>query len=243
MVGDVRGNGRGVIQRAQGRYYDRYGSRGLVVAAGLGTIASLWAVTVLICAASAGFLVVPFHEVVPYFWYGAIVSVLAVSLGVLTTWSDVRLVLEWSGENRTRERAVKLWGKGLTLPTKVTLRTAAALYAAIVFVMLPAAVVDFDLPLWNYPVMVVAWAFIVIAASVYFVLGLEVLFRPQLRDVATHLPQDFEPTVRGLSLRTKVSLPVPAAIMFAVFFATGFADTSESYGTRTPSSQMTCLVS
>ncbi|HSV39811.1 MAG TPA: sensor histidine kinase [Nocardioidaceae bacterium] len=232
MVGDARRSTWGLIQRAHDRFYERFGSRGLVVAGTIGAMVSLSAISELVIAAGAGFLSVPLRDLTWWWWAGPIGCVLSIALGELANLRRLRTVVEWSELAPTPDRAAELWELGTILPRRLTIHVAVVLYIALMTAGVPMTIARYDLPLWTFGVMALTWATLLASGSIFFVLGLELLFRPQMRDVAEHLAPEHEPTTRGLSLRSKVSTPVPGAICFAVLFTTAFADTSASYGTR-----------
>jgi signal transduction histidine kinase len=84
------------------------------------------------------------------------------------------------------------------------------------------------LPTWVALLLVSINATVVATAWVVGVFGGEFVLRPMVEDVASYLPDDFEPTARAWRLRTKALLPLPVVALYTALMVGAFANASDN---------------
>jgi signal transduction histidine kinase len=107
--------------------------------------------------------------------------------------------------------------------------------AAISIGILPGAiylVLRFHRPWWDAVSVTVLVGLALAAVSAFVVFYAELFLRPILDDVASHLPPDFKPSRRGMSLRTKVFAPMPLITVVAATIVGAYGNLSSDRNVR-----------
>ena len=220
----------GRVQRATARMYARLGSRiaYLVLAgtfvAGLATglVASVWSIRYLGLSSSEWLHLMAFC--VP-------LGVGAIFLGIYLLRRPFRLILSWSGDDRTPERAPEVWTTTVRLPYLVITRgavIASITLVPIVIVLIRVA----DAPVYSAVAIFVAGVVALGAGLLLIAFCIELVMRPMVEDVAAHLPEGFEPGADTWRLRTKAFAPLPVVTFFAALTVGGFVDLADSGALR-----------
>ena len=147
--------------------------------------------------------------------------------GAMVLWSWRHMfatALSWTGDGRTPLRAPEVWENIVRLPYLVARRTLVFSCVLMVPFTILAVVVAMDrswltaIPFYGCTVAAV------LACGVLWTFGGEFALRPMVRDVASFLPDDFEPTTHGWRLHTKSLAPLPVVSLFGALTAGAFID-------------------
>lgn len=229
MTGQQRAEGR--VQHALASLYVRAGSRviyvvyaaNIVVGLLIGLVTLIWMTRYL---------------ALPVMSSGVIAAILLLGGGpgaalVLWSWRDAfRTGLSWTGEARTAQRAPEVWESLARLPYVVARRALVSSLVLMVPFTILAIVVAMDRS-WLTAVPFYGCTVIsVLASAVLWTFGGEFALRPMLRDIASMLPADFEPTTHGLRLQTRSLLPLPIVSAFGALTAGAFVDATGPGGLR-----------
>ncbi len=132
----------------------------------------------------------------------------------------VRPGLSWAGDPA---QAQAVWASGVRSYGD---RTRIALRADVVALVPPAILLALltHQPWYGAVAYYVSLFVAVLASAVLWMFGGDLLMRPMMRDVARHLPPDFEPPGTGVRLRTKALAPLPVVTLFGALTAGAFVD-------------------
>jgi signal transduction histidine kinase len=205
------------------RLYQRLGSRILLVwmASNVVIILVTGAVSILL---GARYLSLSTSQAATTFAIWAPIFVGLAFAALIPSIGLVRTVLGWSGAGRTAARAPAVWN------AIVTGERTAGRCAALAMVAIPPFAVyivsEFDKPWYGvFPVMI---GLIVVGVGLWAVVVLvgQTILRPLWQDVASFLPTDFEPQMRGIRLRSKALAPLPVVAFYAAVIAGAYANVS-----------------
>jgi signal transduction histidine kinase len=225
-MGYIRGDRGGAVQPALGRLYERLGSRVVLVGTAWGILAVL-ASGLVAATVGARYLRLSGSELTLLVATGIVielmagVATLAMSRGIFST------SLSWSGPGRAAARAPEVWENTVHAPyvigRRFVMASAPAVPALTVAVVLVA-----DTPAYATLPVAVGLSACLIGAAILAVFGAELVNRPMLEDVATHLEPGFEPAARAWRLRTKALSPLPVVTFFSALTVGGFVDVVET---------------
>jgi signal transduction histidine kinase len=202
-------------QRLFTRLYARFGPRILFVSA-VGTGAIGFVLIWLAAVWGIPFVDPSFEEMVVGTSILTAAALPVVGMMLYLEREQTALILSWDGAHHARE----VWTALLELPFSFARR--------IVIVLLPLGlgVGLLTVAIIDRPVSVAfqLWAMGIVTVFSGFYptfFALELALRPMLREVAAHLPDDFEPEVPAVSLRARTIAPLFSVSTFAALTAVG----------------------
>jgi signal transduction histidine kinase len=219
---DNRRRDRGFVEDALERLYERIGSRVVVVSIVLG-----FGLLLLTCAVIASlaqrYLQTSADKVVICVAIGLPLLLTGGMTGLYTARDILRTQLAWRGAQRTAANAAQAWEATARGPAEVVRRA----FAGLGIVLAPfAAVCTAIIGERPWVVIPIGVTFYVAVAAAWVLVrfGAELILRPMVRDIARHLPQNFEPHAGDWRLRTKALAPLPFVAMLSTMICAGLVD-------------------
>ena len=203
--------------------YERLGARIWFVCLAGG--ASLGLLTIALTLDVGGrYMGLSFRQGLSFFALWAPICVALLGLGLVPSRRQIRTILSWSGTGRTPANAPAVWHAVVRNPMLVARAT------VVVSLAIPPAAIDFvvrqHLHWWAVFPLIVAVAAALAGVSVLVAFAADLIVRPMLDQVASHLPADFEPPGDGMRLLTKAVAPLPIVAFFAAILVGAYANLS-----------------
>lgn len=231
---------RGKAERQLTRIYERLGPRRLLKLVLLGApLFGLLSITVSMLIGGR-FLGLSSEDSISLVLIWAPIGLLLCVAGFHPVREQIRTALRWPTERRSPEMVEETW---LAL---IRWRRAAIWPWTLGALAIPPfavyVVAHYHRP-WYLAITILVMSAIAAGGGAILLLSLvELLLRPLLRDVAGHLPPDFEPRTHGTRLRTKALAPLPIVTFFAAVTVGAYANVSANSSIRaTVATAIICL--
>jgi signal transduction histidine kinase len=141
--------------------------------------------------------------------FAEVAMMFALGSGTAQFQRAARPIRDWLARPPSPDGAAEAWQRTVEMPR---LALQFALWRAVLFAAVPVTAMlaaEFRFPLTTIVLFFVGLLGAAIYPTVLFYFGLELYLRPVLRDLAPHLPEDFEPTARAISVRKRVLAALP----------------------------------
>lgn len=199
-------------KRAMDRLYGRIGSRMMFVYVGGSVVAGVVASAVG-WAAGARLIGLSFSQAASVYALTLPTLLVFGLAGLAASIGRLRTILAWHGGGDSREAAIETWEALVSLREGVLWAAVLASVGLIPFAVY--VTIRFSEPAWGVVILFLAPASQLAALWVFLVALGDLLARPMLEDVARHLPEDFEPRIKGMRLGLKALAPLPLVTFFA----------------------------
>jgi signal transduction histidine kinase len=211
-----------MVQRLLTMPYERFGARVLpmCVAAGLCVVMAHALVTLVWLSR---YLRLPSSDYLPLAAMTATAFAVVVLPSLFMSRGELRTALSWSGDGRTEARAREVWETLVRVPYAAARRGVAIGCVALIPYTIAVLAVLHE-PAYSAAAIYVVVAAYILGGGLVMALETELALRPMLQDVATHLPANFQPTVRTWRLQTKALALLPVVAFVGTLTAGGFAN-------------------
>jgi signal transduction histidine kinase len=211
--------GKGRVERALERLYERVGSRVVLLTIVGGYAGGIFTLALVVVGGSR-YLGLSISQALSL-WPIAVVELALGIAGLYPVLGDIRTASAWS-DHRGEARAPETWDTLISwrrVPARVVLTASVGLPPAAVVIAL-----HFDRPWYAAPVAVVGVAGAMAGLLAVTAFSADLILRPMLEDVSNHLPAGFEPRAHGLRLRTKAASALPVVTFFSALWVGAYAN-------------------
>jgi signal transduction histidine kinase len=215
---------RGRVEELVSQLYGRMGANVWWVSFGIGIFLGLLGMVITLLF-GARYLRMSTDRAISLFALWGPLAVLMVFAGVFPRRAQLRTILAWSKAANKRQVAPEAWS-ATALNHRLVIR--AAVFVS--FVIPPAAIdiaVRFHKPWWGVFPFSVAFVIALASITALVVAIADMFLKPMLEEIASYLPQGFEPHTLRRRLQLKALIPLPLVTGFATIVVGAYANVSD----------------